>query len=108
MTLIAATGVAPDALPVFELPRESVDLVVLESISGGQPTSGLETKALPYDPDAADEARPGTSGWAPAVAAGDDVGHLVNGLAPGLHAVWVRTPSNPETPVRKVAYVRVT
>lgn len=108
MTLIAATGTAPDDLPVFELPRESVDLVVLESTTGGQPASGLQTKALPYDPDAAEETRPGTSGWNAAATAGDDVGHLVTGLAPGLHAIWVRTPSNPETPVRKAAYVRVT
>lgn len=89
------------AVPVLAVPRESVELVALSVAVDGVPVTTYQVQA------AAQGTRP-TGVWAAPVAAGGDTGYLVSGLPVGLHGVWVRYVSAPETPVLLACFVRIT
>lgn len=109
MTLTPATARTTEGVPVFTFERESVELVVLDAEVDGQDVTEIQVQTTAYDPD--DEIRPTSGQWASptAAGAGDDavVGYLVSGLVAGLHTLWLKYPANPETPVRKVAVIRI-
>lgn len=93
-------------LPVYELERESTELLVLGVQVDGQSVADYETQETAY-------AHPGntirpTGTWAAPTIADDDAGHLLEPADPGLTTVWVKYQANPEVPVRRVAHIRRT
>lgn len=88
-------------VPVLEVPRESVELVALTVTADGAPVVGYTVQA------AAHGTRP-TGPWVAPATAGADTGYLVAGLPVGLHGIWVRYVSAPETPVLLACFVRIT
>jgi hypothetical protein len=84
-------------------PAATVELLALTVAESGTPTTDYEVAIVPWGTASTD-----ITGWAAPTTLDASTGVMIEGLTPGVWAVWTRVTSNPESPVMLNGPVEIT